>query len=427
MKASCIVVILLLSSSLAIAQQSEFQHHQESSNPLDGESLFQTVTKWSQFNDHLTGSDSDQATTQWLGGKLSKAGYQVEFQELTIPLFSYDGAELKVNNQIIPCFPIWTPMSTGQTPITAPLVLLEKDKQVDYTGKFVFVEVDQLRMPQFQSALGAVQAGANGLVVNYPHEAGVLGAVNSPQPDRPLPVPILLVGNQHLDKLREGAASNASTTISIMGQFTPQARAHNIIGKLNKGHDKWVIISTPASGWFDCIGERATGVAVLMGLAEWAAQQDDPVNWMIGITTGHELDHAGILHLMNSNVLPSPEETIAFISLGASVAAREWKQVGTSWEPLPELSSHVRLIVSPVLSEHVIAAFKDIYKPEITEKPEGGELRYAMERNYPVIGLFGGHFWFHTEADDLKTTDATLLQSVATSLSSSIKKLLSDN
>jgi hypothetical protein len=209
-----------------------------------------------------------------------------------------------------------------------------------------------------------------------------------------------------------------------MGHFNPEAQARNIIGTLDKGHDKWVVISTPASGWFDCVGERATGVAVLMGLAEWAAKQDDQVNWMIGITTGHELGHAGIRHLMNSNVLPSPEETIAFVSLGASVAAREWKQVGSSWEPTPELSSRVRLIVSPILSEHVTTAFKDIYQPEITEEPEGGELRYAMEKNYQVIGLFGGHFWFHTEKDNLKTTDAALLQSVAESLSSSIQQTL---
>ena len=427
MKASYIVVMLLLSCSFAKAQQSEFQLHQESSNPLDGESLFQTVTKWSQFNDHLTGSDSDQATTQWLGEKLSKAGFQVEFQELTIPLFSYKGAELKVNNQKIPCFPIWTPMSTGGAPITAPLVLFEQDKQIDYTRKFVFVEVDQLRMPQFQMALKAVQAGASGLVINYPHAAGVLGAVNSPQPDRPLPVPILLVGNKHLGVLRKEAIRKASTSISITGHFTPQARTRNIIGKLDKGYDKWIIISTPASGWFDCVGERATGVAVLMGLAEWAAKQDDQVNWMIGITTGHELDHAGILHLMNNDAIPSPEETIAFISLGASVAAREWKQVGTSWEPLPELSNHVRLVVSPILSEHVTIAFKDTYKPEITEEPQGGELRYAMEKNYPVIGLFGGHLWFHTVEDDLRTTDPALLQLVATSFSSAIKKILGDN
>jgi hypothetical protein len=427
MKSSYIVVMLLLSCSFAKAQQSEFQLHQESSNPLDGESLFQTVTKWSQFNDHLTGSDSDQATTQWLGEKLSKVGFQVEFQELTIPLFSYKGAELKVNNQKIACFPIWTPMSTGEAPITAPLVLLEQDKQIDYTGKFVFVEVDQLRMPQFQIALEAVQAGASGLVINYPHVAGVLGAVNSPQPDRPLPVPILLVGNEHLGMLRNEATRKASTSISIMGHFTPQAQTRNIIGKLDKGYDKWIIISTPASGWFDCIGERATGVAVLIGLAEWAAQQDHQVNWMIGVTTGHELDHAGILHLMNSDVIPSPEETIAFISLGASVAAREWKQVGTSWQPLPKLSNHVRLVVSPILSEHVTTAFKDTYKPEITEEPQGGELRYAMEKNYPVIGLFGGHLWFHTVKDDLRTTDPALLQSVAISFSSAIKKILGDN
>ena len=122
MKDSWFIILYFLSSSFLVAQQSGFQNQTEFSNPLDGESLFQIVTKWSQFDNHLTGSDSDHATTQWLGERLSKAGYQVEFQELAVPLFSFKGAELKVNNQEIPCFPIWTPMSTGETPIMAPLV-----------------------------------------------------------------------------------------------------------------------------------------------------------------------------------------------------------------------------------------------------------------------------------------------------------------
>lgn len=426
MKASAFIVFSLLSSSISVGQQTEFQSQKESFNPLDGQSLFHTVSRWSQYDDHLTGSDSDQATSQWLGERLSKAGYQVEFQELPLPLFSFEGAELKVNNQEVPCFPIWTPMSTGETPITAPLALLDRDKSIDYSGKLVFFEIDELHMSQFKVALEAVQAGAEGLIVNYPHPSGVLGAVNSPQPERPLPVPIVLVGNQNLDKLRKEAAQNTRSSIKIKGHFNPQANAHNIIGTLDKGYNKWVVISTPASGWFDCVGERGTGVAVLLGLAEWAAQQDNEVNWMICITTGHELAHAGIMYLVNSNVLPSPEETIAFISLGASVAVREWKKVGSSWDPLPELSSHVRLIVSPILSKHVASAFKHVYEPEITEEPEGGELRYVMERNYPVIGLFGSHFWFHTVEDNLKTTDPVLLQSVAESLSYSITQILNE-
>jgi Zn-dependent M28 family amino/carboxypeptidase len=33
------------------------------------------------------------------------------------------------------------------------------------------------------------------------------------------------------------------------------------------------VISTPRSGWFDCVGERGTGTAVFLELARWAVDR----------------------------------------------------------------------------------------------------------------------------------------------------------
>ncbi len=412
------------------AVQAQTLSQQEFREAIPGDTLFNDVAIWSQFEDHRTGTAADSATFEWLAEKLGQEGYEVEFQEFPVPLFSFEGAEFEVDGEAIACFPIWTPATTGETPVSGPLVLWKGNSTspTDLSGKVVLLTPLALTMREFEGAMQAMQAGAKGVVITYPHPAGVLAAVNCPDPflNRQLPVPIILVGEQEAARLKKKAAENARASIRIDGQFNPDARARNLIARLDHGKEKWVVLSTPATGWFQCVGERGTGVGVLLGMARWAARYRDDVNWMIGITTGHELGHAGIMHLLDSGILPGPGSTATFVSLGASVAARDWEKTATDYKPLPRLSQQLRLVATTSLAGPVATAFEGLLPARATDQPEGGELSHVMKLGYPAIGLYGGHLWFHTVRDDLETTDPQLLGSVTHALAKSLDLILAD-
>ena len=88
-----------------------------------------------------------------------------------------------------------------------------------------------------------------------------------------------------------------------------------MVGYLGEGDfSRPVVVTTPLSGWFHCAGERGTGIAIALELAEGLARSY-PV--MVVGATGHELDYLGAKrYLEGISIRPA-----AVIHLGASVAA----------------------------------------------------------------------------------------------------------
>jgi hypothetical protein len=237
----------------------------------------------------------------------------------------------------------------------------------------------------------------------------------------------MLVGAQDFERLEKAASTGQTASVQITGEFRPQGKARNVIARINRKNDRWIVVSTPASGWFRCASERGCGVAVFLGLAEWAAGAKTDCNWLFCATTGHELGHGGMLHLLESGALPEPKVTICFLSLGASVAAREWERVENSWRPLNRLSRDLQLVSTVNLADVVRPAFAPILQVKATDQPEGGELRHAMSKGYSAIGIFGAHLWFHTKNDGPETTDAALLELVSRPLVKSLQESLTRN
>src|SRR5690606_40165850 len=49
--------------------------------------------------------------------------------------------------------------------------------------------------------------------------------------------------------------------------------AFNLVGKLDRGRGRWLVVSTPRSGWFTCAGERGGGMAAWLHIARWARKE----------------------------------------------------------------------------------------------------------------------------------------------------------
>ena len=134
-------------------------------------------------------------------------------------------------------------------------------------------------------------------------------AVPNRAPKKPHEIPVLLV---------EGAANKRITEdpISVdIDAHIEEGRSANVVARFGDG-DSPLIIATPLSGWFNCAGERGTGIAVTLEIAKRLA---DSTPVLVVGTTGHELVDLGLQRLLGSRDF-TPR---AVLHVGACIAAMD--------------------------------------------------------------------------------------------------------
>jgi hypothetical protein len=182
----------------------------------------------------------------------------------------------------------------------------------------------------------------------------------------------------------------APAHLELDARLEPSESA-TVIGSLGQGtlpHP--VMLATSLSGWFRCAGERGTGIAITLQLAEELADRW-PV--MVVATTGHELEFLGLRCFLGStNLHPA-----AVIHLGASLAAAA---------PGPDGS----LVLAPTrwaittaeegLSKSLEATLASALLPVRSNPPQWvGEGAGWVQLDSPILS-FVGHFpLFHTPED----------------------------
>ncbi|MFT5447605.1 MAG: hypothetical protein ACI9DC_002781 [Gammaproteobacteria bacterium] len=71
------------------------------------------------------------------------------------------------------------------------------------------------------------------------------------------PIPVATVGARHWHILRHAAQAGDPAALLRDGRDLANARARSVIARRQRS-DKWIIVSTPQSGWFRSAGERGT-------------------------------------------------------------------------------------------------------------------------------------------------------------------------
>jgi hypothetical protein len=265
-------------------------------------------------------------------------------------------------------------------------------------------------------------AAAAVLVTNGPtHEAIALN-VSSRTPG--LDKPVVILTPRGAQPFLAAAAAGAAGALVVDGQGGRRS-AFNLIARLDRGAPKDLILSTPRSGWFGCAAERGSGLAVWLSLARWLSRANLGVNVELLATSGHEYDYLGGEHYLS--VAPKPAETRLWVHIGASAAARDWHELGPRLLPLPSADSQRVLTATADVVDRVRAAFHGVSGLEATYVADrtmaGGELVNVLDAGYPtMIGLYGGHRYFHTQGDDLRCVSADLVQPVA----AAFRKALAD-
>ena len=399
--------------------------------PLSGERLFERVERYADFGEHRTGGAADRGTSRWLDDELSSFGFAVERQPFVVRQFFPEEQQLELEGRSLSVFPHWLPKAST-APIRAQLAPLSDD---DLAAKIAFLAPENAGewFSVRPSALAeeAARKGARALVIALPHPSREIYATNAAPPylEEELPIPTVILAASDAPHVAATMKSKLPAILVSTGSHR-SVEATNVIAhhpQVPIDGAPWVVISTPTSGWFQCAGERGTGIALFLGLAEWVASREaaSGFNWLFVANSGHELSFAGAHHSME--LAPAPPDVRAWLHLGASIGARKWTEGGDALEPLEQAHEFNQFFHTPQLEPTAVAVFSTIPDLEVLPVAElqraHSELGEILHVGYPAAGFVGPHRFFHTRKDTPEVTSPALLEPYGAALREFVLRL----
>lgn len=368
---------------------------------------------YQSFGDKAAGGPGDQAFGAWLEDELKGLGYACARQTYDVP--AYEGeASLTAGTARAMLIPQASVVPTAAGGLTAPLYVAEPGRSGPGIALLVLPHArwSTIVGPVARRVQSVLQGGASAVVIVTTGSSGEALALNAP-PDKALfDRPVAVLAPKDAEPFLKAAGTGASATLRMDGRAFRRP-AYNVTATLKRGATKTLVISTPRSGWFACAGERGSGMAVFVMLARWAARTRLPVDIALTANSGHEYENFGGEHALH-DFAPPPANTALWIHLGANVAARDWHERGAMLSPLPSADPQRFLLASADLLPRVRSAFAGqpgLEAPYAADPAiAGGELRNVLAAGYnPAIGIFGGHRFHHSRADDLRCVEPALI------------------
>jgi hypothetical protein len=353
-----------------------------------GARLYAIVQEYAAIGEHhRTGTAEDARTLDWFENRVRALGATTERQPWSFDRYdaewsiTADGADIAA----LPLFYEGTGAIDSTTPLTAAVSAVP-------AGPF----------PAWATIVeNARSAGAPVVVVATQSSSGRLVAPNRSPAQLGSGLPALLVAGTLAGRLRT-ASVRARVAARIVG-----GRTSNVIGRVGAGPDRdRMLLTTPLSGWFRCAGERGTGIAVMLAVAERLAAEGVPI--LVNGNSGHELIDLGAHHFAETK--PAARSIFHF---GASVAAGE--RDGDDLRLTDGVKIRVR---APGAGAALAAALAPLGKTPIVvddaerARPESwpGEARVWCTLDRPLISMAGGFPLYHTPEDvpERATTPALL-------------------
>jgi hypothetical protein len=393
---------------------------------LAGADLYRDVARYASFGSHRFGSPGDRATADWIAGELQAAGFGVEFQPVTLGRqYFVDRATAEVNGTTVEATPFWWPPEDKSSfRLTAPVA-----REGEVAGKILWIELPYDRGaylgPEHRAALAQAAArGPAAIIVTIGNPGDDRFAYNVTQEDKPWPVPVVVVAAKDRGVFERAMASGTAVTLDVVGRYQQNVVGRNVVARLGAGKGPAIVVSTPMTGWYSCVCERGPGIANFLALARTVAAEKLPGNFVFVATAGHEIGHGG-MELFLKQGAPPPQDTLVWVHLGASNACYAWTAGPEGFVRENEADDALRfLVLSPSAGPLVGEAFAAIKATRlVAEKQAVGELRDVHGAGYRnFLGMAGLHRFFHTPADDLRTTGPEILEPVARAFADAVRK-----
>ncbi len=386
------------------------------------------LERYAGFGIKASGGAGDVASGAWLEGDLTALGYRCERQAFEVPYADVRKATLAVGDQQATVVPQAIVKTTGPGGVTGPLKLASAGG--DMTGAIALIVLPSRRWvalaePAVASALtDAFARGAVAAVVVTSGPTDEVIGLNVSATKPGFQKPVVLLAPKDAAPFIAAAKAGGTATLTVDAD-SGKRPAYNLIARLDRGAAKTLIVSTPRSGWFTCAAERGSGLAVWLWLAHGLAKSKRNVNLEFVATSGHEYIYLGGEQYLAHHA-PKPAATHMWVHIGASAAARDWHELPGGLRPLPSADSQRILTATPPVLDSTRRAFKGISGLEAVYEANkanaGGELVNVIEAGYvDAIGLYGGHRYFHTPADDMRCVSGDLVAPVAAAFRAAVE------
>jgi hypothetical protein len=393
---------------------------------LAGAKLYTDVARYASFGSHRFGSPGDRATADWIARELQAAGFGVEFQPVVLGRqYFVDRATAQVDGTTVEATPFWWPPEDRSSfRLTAPVA-----REGEVAGKILWVELPYDRGAYLGPAhrVAIAQAAARGpaailLTIGNPGDDRF--AYNVTQEDKPWPVPVMVVAGKDRGVFERAMASGTPVTLDVVGRYEQNVVGRNVVARLGGGKGSAVVVSTPMTGWYNCVCERGPGIANFLALARTVAAEKLPGDFVFVATAGHEIGHGG-MELFLKQGAPPPQDTLVWVHFGASNACFAWTAGSEGFTTEHNVDDALRFVVfGPSAGPLVGETFAAIEATRlVAEKQAVGELRDVQAAGYRnFLGMAGLHRFFHTPADDLSTTSPEILEPVARAFADAVRK-----
>jgi hypothetical protein len=388
------------------------------------------LARYATYGDKASGGPGDNASGAWLESELEGLGYACRRQIFDVPAYEGAAPTLTTGAARGVLIPQAAVVVTGEAGVSGPLRLALEGVALD--GALALIVLPYGRWSSVRGGVErqvrrVIAAGAVGAVLVTTGPTGEAIALNAPAEGPAFDRPVAVLAPREAAPFVEAARRGDTASLHILGRAF-RREAFNVTATLAGGRAKTLVISTPRSGWFGCMGERGPGLAVWRMLAEWAIRANLPVNIALVATSGHEYENVGGEHFIHE-LAPKPAAAALWVHLGAAVAARDWHERGPALSPLPSADPQRILMASPALLNSARGAFKGQPSLEAVYPAQSataaGELGVILRAGYdPAIGVFGSHRFHHARGDDLRCVSAELIPAVARAFARTIQATL---
>jgi hypothetical protein len=385
-------------------------------SPEHSGQVAEDLRRYVEFGIKQSGGPGDEACGAWLESELAACGFQTERQSFSAPWFEASTAELAAGDARAAVWPQPIVQTTPAGGLTAPLVRVDSHGQASRTldGAIALVDLAHARWSSMfwpgvaGPVRAAFEAGAAACVIITNGPSGRAIALNTDGREPLYPKPIAVLAPQDAAPFLAAAMEGHEVTLTLTGQGG-RRQAFNLVGKIDRGHGRWLVVSTPRSGWYTCAGERGGGIAAWLHIARWASRAALDHDLAFVCNSGHEYQYLGAEELLHS-AAPSPRSTAFWLHLGANLASRDWHEAVGAPRPLPGTDSQRYLVVSPELlpaAREEFFSLAGLEAPYASDELSAGELTNIIEAGYgPVAGIFGVHRYHHVAEDDARCVSA---------------------